>query len=268
VYRENVRLIVRDKVKYEVDLSEGIDLSLFLFGGFQKHICRSRYLSPPKDGIIFDIGANFGAMTLRFAGLVPFGRVYAFEPTFYAFERLKKNISLNPVLAARITAVQSFVSSSSSDRPAEQVYASWKVGGADSKKGHKMHGGVKKSVQGVPTVSIDEFCLQQSLHRMDLIKIDTDGYEFEVLKGAEKIIKSFSPVVIFETALYVLQERGIEFGWFLNYFEGLDYTLINSSNDRRITARNIKEQLPLKSTVDIIALPAIGRPDKAVSSGG
>jgi len=262
VCREDVRIIVRDGIKYELDLSEGIDLSLFLFGGFQKHVSQNRYLSLPKDGVVFDIGANFGAMTLRFARLVPFGRVYAFEPTFYAFDRLTKNIALNPVLAKRITAVQSFVSSDLCDRAVQQVYASWKVGGADGEKGHKIHGGLKKSVQGVPAVSIDQFCLQQDLHRADLIKIDTDGYEMEVLKGARRLIEKFRPAVIFEIGLYLLDEAGICFDDYLEFFYPLGYRLYDSKNGRSITEQNYQKHIPPNATIDILALSDGGRGDK------
>src|ERR1043166_7297998 len=88
------RVIVRNGVKYEVDLSEGIELSLFLFGKYQSHITANPFLKIPADGVILDVGANVGLMTLQFASVVPNGKVYAFEPTFYALERLKKNIAL------------------------------------------------------------------------------------------------------------------------------------------------------------------------------
>ncbi|MBL7933270.1 MAG: hypothetical protein JNL60_15295, partial [Bacteroidia bacterium] len=81
---KNKRVIVRDGVNYEVDLAEGIELSLFLFGKFQSHITNNPFLKIKPDFTIIDIGANVGLMTLQFAKLVPQGKVYSFEPTFYA----------------------------------------------------------------------------------------------------------------------------------------------------------------------------------------
>src|SRR5687767_4563360 len=72
----NLRTISRDSVKYEVDISEGIELSLFLFGKFQAHITANPFLSIPNDAVILDIGANVGLMTLQFAKLAQKGKVY------------------------------------------------------------------------------------------------------------------------------------------------------------------------------------------------
>src|SRR3954463_13566078 len=97
-YHKNIQLIKRGGINYEVDLSEGIELSLYLFGNFQKHVTQNAFLTINEDFTIIDIGANVGLMTLQFAQLVPKGKVYSFEPTFYALERLKKNLSLNEEL--------------------------------------------------------------------------------------------------------------------------------------------------------------------------
>ena len=88
------RIIEREGVKYEVDLAEGIELSMFLFGKFQSHITKNPFLRLPADGVVIDIGANVGLMSLQFAKMVPAGRVYSFEPTHYALERLKRNLEL------------------------------------------------------------------------------------------------------------------------------------------------------------------------------
>ena len=155
ICREDKRIIVRNGIKYEIDLSEGIDLSLFLFGNFQKHVSQNKCLSLPQDAIIFDVGANSGIMSLQFAKLVPLGKVYSFEPTFYAFSKLEKNLELNPELAKRIVAIQSFVSSSTSEEPNIKAYASWKVGGTVESVKHQVHRGTEKSTKGIKAVCLD-----------------------------------------------------------------------------------------------------------------
>ena len=101
-YRKNIQNIKRKGINYQVDISEGIELSLFLFNGFQKHITQNRFFKIQENFVIFDIGANVGIMTLPFAQMVPKGSVYAFEPTLYALEKLKKNISLNANISKNI----------------------------------------------------------------------------------------------------------------------------------------------------------------------
>jgi len=255
IYREDRRIIVRNGIKYEIDLSEGIDLSMFLFGNFQKHVSQNERLSLPQDAIIFDVGANFGTMSLQFAKLVPLGKVYSFEPTFYAFSKFRKNLELNPELVKRIVAIQSFVSSSKSEEPGIKAYASWKVGGTVKGAKHRVHGGIVKSTDGIGAVSLDDFCEQNEIKRLDFVKIDTDGYEFEVLKGAQKAISKFSPIIIFEVGMYVIEERNIDFSDYLKFFDSLNYSLFNSSNLKEINANNFYRYVPLKGTIDILATP-------------
>lgn len=254
VYRTDRHIIVRNGIKYEVDLSEGIDLSMFLFGQFQKHVSHNKYLSLPQDGIIFDVGANSGIMSLQFAELVPAGKVYSFEPTFYAFSKLKRNIELNPGLAKRIVAVQSFVSSSTSEKPDIKAYASWKVGGKVEGIRHRVHGGVEKSAEGTAAVSLDDFCERERIERLDFIKIDTDGHELEVLKGGKKVIDKFNPPIIFELGIYAMNERGIDFSDYLEFFDSLTYSLFNSKNFRKINTHNYRKYIPLNGAIDILAV--------------
>ena len=254
IYREDRRVIVRKGIKYAVDLSEGIDLSMFLFGNFQKHVSQNERLSLPQDAIIFDVGANFRMMTLQFAKQASLGKVYSFEPTFYAFSKLKKNLELNPELAKRIVAIQNFVSSSTSGEPDIKAYASWKGGGVVKGAKHQVHGGIAKSTDGIGAVSLDNFCEQKVIKRLDFIKIDTDGYEFEVLKGAQKVISKFSPIIIFEVGIYVMEERNIDFSDYLRFFGPLNYSLFNSNNLKEINANNYYKHIPLKGTIDILAI--------------
>ena len=82
------RIVVRGGITYEVDLAEGLDLSLYLFGSFQKHVTGNRWVTLTDDALVLDVGANFGVMALAFAKAFPKGRVIAFEPTHYALGRL------------------------------------------------------------------------------------------------------------------------------------------------------------------------------------
>ena len=55
VLLKNNHIIRRKGVFYQVDLSEGVDLSLFLFGNFQNHITSRKYFSLNADAIVFDV---------------------------------------------------------------------------------------------------------------------------------------------------------------------------------------------------------------------
>ncbi len=251
---KNKRIIQRSGVFYEVDLSEGIDLSLFLFGSFQSYVIQNKFFSLAKEAIVFDVGANVGTMALRFAQGASEGHVYAFEPTDYAFKKLQRNLALNPKLAERISTVQQFLSDHSTPEPQIQAYASWKVDGSATNT-HPLHGGTIKPAESVAAITLDHFCMQNQIQRIDLIKIDTDGHEHKVLNGARKTIKKYLPFVVFEIGGYVLNEQELEFEQFHDYFESLRYSLFNAKNGKKINLQNFSNQIPLKATTDIIAIP-------------
>lgn len=253
------RIIKRKGITYEVDLSEGIDLSIFLFGKYQEHVVKNKLISISKDAVIIDIGANMGVMSLQFALQASEGMIYSFEPTHYSLNRLKRNLELNPSLATRVEVINSFVSSSNTESPNISAYASWKVNGDKGGTIHPVHLGVAKSTEGVGAITLDKFCRDKKLSKIDLIKIDTDGHEYDVLLGAKETIQQFKPQLVFEAGIYAMTEKNIDFSFFLNYFSGLNYRLYDSIKTAEITADNYKSFIPLKATIDIIALPIIAQ---------
>src|SRR5690606_19965064 len=138
----------------------GLDLSLYLCGNFQSHVCKNRYVNLPADAVIFEVGANIGVMTLQFAQITPQGEVDAFEPTHYAYNKLLKNIELNPQLRNKILTVQTFVTSPDKINEELVAYSSWKVGGHADKDIHPIHQGTAMPAEGVGSLTIDAFCRQ------------------------------------------------------------------------------------------------------------
>ena len=258
---QDQRYIRRGGINYKVDLAEGIDFSIFLFGNFQRYITQNRCLSLPDDAIVFDIGANIGNMAFKFAQLAQKGRVYAFEPTRYAFNKLLTNIELNQELSRRIVPLQLFVSEHSENKHTIKAYSSWRIDGkyADA---HPLHGGIIKPAESVAAVTIDDFCREKEINRLDLIKIDTDGHEYSILRGAQKSLGRFLPYIIFEIGIYVMEERGISFEQYYEYLSSFGYTLINAKNSKTVTINNFRNQIPLRSTTDIIAIPQTPLNDK------
>ncbi|MFH1075537.1 MAG: FkbM family methyltransferase, partial [Pseudomonadota bacterium] len=183
------------------------------------------------------------------------GLVYAFEPTGYAYAKLLKNIFLNPQLGKRIIPIQTFISDKSGSEHSLIAYSSWKVDGI-SQDAHPLHGGTKKDAKSIPAISIDEFCAIKKINRVDFIKIDTDGYEFQVLTGARKMIESCHPAIVFEIGLDI-NEQNTPFEKFWEYFSSLNYTLFDSRKKKKITLDNFHRHIPLRFATDIIAVPPL-----------
>jgi len=138
--------VIRKGLRWELDLSEGIDLVIFAFGQFENETAKALAGIVKPGAIVLDIGANIGAHALPLARLVgPNGKVYAFEPTKYAFDKLKQNLALNPELVNRMVAEQIRLTRPGADDPGE-IYSSWKVVGQEPR--HKKHLGIAKSIDG------------------------------------------------------------------------------------------------------------------------
>ena len=253
--KQKVRTIQRQGIAYEVDLEEGIDFSVFLFGSFQKFIWDNPYCKFPEKPVLFDIGANIGTMALPLAKTYKQATIIAIEPTDFAFRKLSRNVALNPELAKRIQLEQAFVTEKSSESQTIMAYASWNISRNDSRK-HPIHGGIKKESKEVLVTSLDDYCRDHNVGKVDFIKIDTDGHEFKVLQGASEILKTSRPVVIFEIGQYFLLEQKITFDEIFNFFKSLDYTLVDLKTDLPVTLENYKSIIPPQATTDLVAVPS------------
>lgn len=142
-------------------------------------------------GVFFDIGANIGLYSLFYAQ-VKKGNVYSFEPSVFNLRQLAKNISINK-LSKRITIVSNPLSEKTGI--ASFINGSTDEGGALSAFGVE-HGYDGKPIKGdvnysVLGFSIDDLFKKNVLTEIpSLIKIDVDGIEHLILKGAVKTLKS------------------------------------------------------------------------------
>jgi FkbM family methyltransferase len=139
----------------------------------------------PGD-VALDIGANVGAYTLLFAQWVrPGGRVISFEPAPGAFTALQQHVALNNVSAVvecRPVAV--------SDAEGEVAFASDGFQGTN----HIMHGQAASpgAVTRVPTTTVDAVCAASGVTPR-LVKIDVEGAELSVLRGAHRTLAAMRP---------------------------------------------------------------------------
>ena len=136
-------------------------------------------VEPKLGDIVFDIGAYVGDTALWFSKAVgPQGKVYAFEPEPRNFEKLKANLERNNV--TNVIPLQLAVS----ETKGEMQVAS----GAGSSVITQDDTGTS-----VKVTTIDKFVEANKLPRVDFIKMDVEGHELKVLKGAHETIQAFKP---------------------------------------------------------------------------
>src|SRR5882757_5145962 len=169
-------VIRRNGITWELDLQEGIDFSIYLLGGFELATLRMYKSILEAGDIVLDIGANIGAHTLPFAKLVgEHGRVYAFEPTQYAFEKLGRNVRANPAFSSSIELVHAMLVSENRDAIVPEIYSSWPL---HREAGlHERHLGKLMSTSDAAAITLDEFVDQKRIECVNFIKLDVDGNE-------------------------------------------------------------------------------------------
>jgi len=203
----NITICRRSGLRWELDLTEGIDLHIYLFGAFEPEIQRYASKIVRRGGTIVDIGANIGAHTLRFAKLVGrSGKVFAFEPTDYAFQKLARNIKLNPDLESCVYPRQEMLTASNKQIKPMGICSSWPLNEDDAV--HAVHMGKAKSLNAACVTTLDNAAHQLGWSDVDLLKIDVDGNELFVLQGGKAFLMEKHPPILMEFAPYLYAEFG------------------------------------------------------------
>jgi FkbM family methyltransferase len=195
-------VFARRGINWDLNLNEGIDFAIYLLGAFEPELI-AFYKDFMKPGsIVLDLGANIGAHTLPMARCVGAGgRIVAVEATDYAHRKLLANIALNPVQASQITPIHALLVAdpTTASRPAG-LHSSWPLD-----KGEDVHptlGGALKLLGAANVTTVDLLVQELGLPRVDWIKIDVDGHELEVLRGASETLKEHAPTMMIELAPY------------------------------------------------------------------
>ncbi len=179
-----VKKIITEEGIYEIDgfkLKKGRTTRLPILTGEIEKSQTALIKQIVKPGMnVFDLGANFGWFTLVLSKTVgSSGRVYSFEADPSLVNILKENVKLNnfsnisilPFAVSNKNCVSKFSLNESYDTR-NQLEANLP----------------SKNTIDVKVISLDEFCNQENLKRVDFVKMDIEGSEPRALEGMEKII--------------------------------------------------------------------------------
>jgi FkbM family methyltransferase len=121
---------------------------------------------------IFDVGGNFGQSALRFSRAFPQARIFTFEPVPDSFHKLQRNITGRG-------GIEAF------NHGFGDVPGSFEIQIQPNAGGNTLIG--SKSPLGSVEIrleTIDAFAAENGIESIDLLKIDVEGYELQVLRGA------------------------------------------------------------------------------------
>ena len=255
----------RRGICWDLDLAEGIDLSIYLLGAFEPRLAAAYRKLIRPGACVLDIGANIGAHALQFAKLVgDRGTVVAYEPTAYAFDKLQTNLRLNPMLAQRVTAIQAMLVADADRTLVNGVVSSWPLD-ARVKDGRHALGAVRDTA-GAVALTLDESLRRVGISAVDFIKIDVDGNELDVLRGAESLMREQRPTLFLELAPYEYRNPG-DFEAVLEMLWRLDYELRTGTGSAALPrdAGELRARIPALGSINVIASAS---PAKPGSSGG
>lgn len=167
-----------------------IGQALIRYGEYSEAECRLLCSLLPRAGVVADVGANVGAFTVPLAKRAGReGRVHAFEPQPMVFQNLCANLALNGLRNVYAYNAACGAEEGSIVFPDIDYGVETNFGGVSLDRLPKVAQG-----QNVGIRTIDEL----DLPRLDLLKIDAEGMEVEVLKGATATIARTKPLLYLE----------------------------------------------------------------------
>lgn len=247
------QMVIANECKLSIIPNDkGISRELAVFGKHEP--LHTELLSKElKEGMVcLDVGSNIGYYAILESRLVGIkGKVIALEPSPENFRYLKKNMKLQKFSNMEIHNVacgdqNGITQFSVSDK------SNWSRV-ADENVSVGVQDQVTQIIE-VQIKKIDSILKGKFLERVDLIRMDVEGYEYNVYKGMSETISKFKPIIIIEFHKYLLgKEKSKEFlyelkdkGYEIKYYirEELDFPMVGRLKDvQRITIDDLITKL-------------------------
>jgi len=174
---------------------------------------------------IFDIGANLGNHTMYWSKNINAEKIYSFEPYKVNYEILCENIQNNAL--DNVRPIKQGVGATKGYTSIDIVDAG-NLGATTLSKEVKAEGEIE-------LIDIDSFCLEQGIDTVDFVKIDTEGYEENVLEGMKETIKAHHPDLWIEVGKETVVEvvnRLQEEGYLLKDVSGCNFLFLYGKRHR------------------------------------
>ena len=207
--------LAEDKIYYESEY--GIANYQAILVNFQKDYFG--YLSHLKAPSVVDVGAHIGLFSLTVAKLFEKPKIYACEPVSLAFNILERNTQ-------NIKGIQRFQLGFSNKRSRSRIYYIKDKLIVSSLFAERFDWGEKPSAQIIQLETLDSFIKREGISKIDILKIDTEGAEERILKGARETLAKTRYLVL-EASLY--KAGGSTFSSIISYLygKGYNFQLVN-----------------------------------------
>jgi FkbM family methyltransferase len=166
----------------------------------------------PGD-IAFDIGAHVGTYSVLLSRLcTATGRVWAFEPAPDTYWRLRETLALNR--CSNVVALESAVSDIDGTARINLFDPQFSEWNSLASPCFTAPDGTRVSPHeslDVPALTLDEFCAAEKIARVNFLKVDVEGFEVSVFRGAERLLRRRCvDYICFEISQTPLRAAGLE----------------------------------------------------------
>jgi FkbM family methyltransferase len=150
-----------------------------------------------QNPIIFDVGANEGQSIKKYLDLFKNPTIHSFEPLVDEFQKMQdqfgyyKNIILNNYALGNIEETKIFYKAKKSSISSFNKFnfnSLWFK--LRSKQNNTSIENFSSAIDGVKISTLDDYCKNNKINKINLLKIDTQGYEDKILEGAMNLINN------------------------------------------------------------------------------
>jgi FkbM family methyltransferase len=186
--------------------------------------------------VIIDIGAHVGLYTL-YSKFFKNHTFYSFEPYNIAFNHLINNIKLNEIKNVKLFNIGL---SNKIEQKLLKIPGGCKGLATLADKPIRMEKNHKKLIISVDT--IDNLFFNKNI-KVDFIKIDTEGWEYNIIKGGLKTINKYKPLIQLEINRLNLKQCNIIISELIKLLEELEYIFLYKSGEEFVFIHKSKKGL-------------------------
>jgi FkbM family methyltransferase len=236
------RRAIRGGITYDLDLSDYIEWTIYF--GIERDEKTALFELAETGQTVLDIGTNVGEVLMNLADRVGNdGRAIGFEPNPQTLLKCRHNLGLNGFANVEVHEL------ALGDRPGHLLLGRPQQtnAGAD-----RIVRSGDKAVE-VQVTTLDEFVSERKLERIDLIKIDVEGFDLNVLRGGQQSIERFRPTLFIELSHANLREQGDHPAALVKWLYDRGYSVADAVSGATITAEDDFNNC----FTDIIASPGL-----------
>ncbi len=234
-----------DGIKIWVSLSNYIESNIFWQGVEEEDRGQVKLLKKllKPNHVLFDVGANIGVITMIAANILTDGRVHAFEPFRHHLEKLHRNLRANDFQNVVLNPYALSDGNGNHDLyvPEYDEDEINNTGRASVNPDRDLKD--EFNTEEITTHRMDTYVEENTVNRLDFIKIDVEGEELSVLRGGRDTLNRFSPDVMMELNRNHLDRAGESPEKVLSFWDELDYSVYRIGYNGEISPVESTEKL-------------------------